>query len=498
MQLDKYKQAVLDVYLTTNKNIVVSASPGTGKTTLIKVLASHTAPTKRALYAAFNKSIVEDVKGGVPDFIDVSTIHSKSYGILRNNVKMRAKVNESKFFQLAHSVLNLKWIKLSEEEEKKTKPHLRSRKLESKKHAYVYTVCELTNLIRLNLTELDAKSISALAERYGVDAGSKEVNDAIQLLTIASNLSLTADNASIDFTDMLYLTYKLVGAESYPKYDVIFVDEAQDVNPLQREIILRMLKPKGRLIVVGDPKQSIYSFQGSNLDSFNYFATMPKTVELPLSMTYRLPKAIVELANTIFEGLETANEQQGSVDTNGSLIDAVSGDFVLCRNNLPLVEALISLLENGKKATIYGQELGERILSYSTSVDNVGQLYTMLARKEEELRSKGVSNPKTHKGYVSIKEIVDIIAILEKTFGGMNKLNERVSELFTRDKTDGINLMTIHKSKGLEANRIYFLDKHLIPSKFAKTELDMYQEKCLEYVAITRAKNELIFCKSEK
>jgi superfamily I DNA/RNA helicase len=60
-------------------------------------------------------------------------------------------------------------------------------------------------------------------------------------------------------------------------------------------------------------------------------------------------------------------------------------------------------------------------------------------------------------------------------------------------KSDTITLSTIHKSKGLESDNVYFLAPELIPSKYAETELDYFSENCLRYVAITRAKNKLIF-----
>ena len=57
--------------------------------------------------------------------------------------------------------------------------------------------------------------------------------------------------------------------------------------------------------------------------------------------------------------------------------------------------------------------------------------------------------------------------------------------------------MTIHRSKGLENNRVFFIDKfnkiRLIPSKFADQEWELQQERNIEFVGITRAKSELIY-----
>ena len=53
-------------------------------------------------------------------------------------------------------------------------------------------------------------------------------------------------------------------------------------------------------------------------------------------------------------------------------------------------------------------------------------------------------------------------------------------------------MMTIHKSKGLENDRVFLCRLDLIPSKFAVTQSQLDQERNLLYVGITRAKRELV------
>lgn len=76
----------------------------------------------------------------------------------------------------------------------------------------------------------------------------------------------------------------------------------------------------------------------------------------------------------------------------------------------------------------------------------------------------------------------------------VNTLKERISKIYTDENTDGIVLSTIHKSKGLEADRVFFLNSNLIPSQYAVSQEALYSEYCLKFVAITRARNELIYC----
>ena len=66
-------------------------------------------------------------------------------------------------------------------------------------------------------------------------------------------------NGTIDFDDQIYMSALFGG--SFPQYPVVMVDEAQDLSPLNHEMLSRLRA--GRLIAVGDPWQSIYGFRGS-------------------------------------------------------------------------------------------------------------------------------------------------------------------------------------------------------------------------------------------
>ena len=266
-ELDKYKQAILDVYQSTNKNIFVKATAGSGKTYLLLQLMKNTQPFKRCLFLAFNKSIAEELSRKVPDGIEVATIHSKAFKTLLGAFHYKPKIVENKNFLVAKKVI-------SEE------PFGENRK---RYFSYLYNIIGLYNLLNLNLafTFEDARKV---CEMYG-----EEMNEYLWKDITAIDIKRTKDESrlqmndfcELDFTDMLLLTYKYVPDERFPKYDVVFIDEAQDLNPLQRELILKMIKPNGRFIAVGDDKQTIYSFQGSNLNSFEMLSSRPNTEIMP-------------------------------------------------------------------------------------------------------------------------------------------------------------------------------------------------------------------------
>lgn len=117
--------------------------------------------------------------------------------------------------------------------------------------------------------------------------------------------------------------------------DGIVVHNCQDLFTLQKEILQRYIKPRGRFVAVGDSKQLIYNFMGSDLDVFNSIKEMPNTICLPLSVTYRCAKKIVEVANKVFPGTECVPTAKEGIVRSGDIFEAENGDFILCRNNYP-------------------------------------------------------------------------------------------------------------------------------------------------------------------
>lgn len=143
-----------------------------------------------------------------------------------------------------------------------------------------------------------------------------------------------------------------------------------------------------------------------------------------------------------------------------------------------------------------GRDFGENICRLMENQNSLDDMYLLLDDKEQKLIERGI-NPafvKNHPSYVSLEEKVKIVELLYESYQeNFSSLKEKVRNVFSGD-SKGIILSTIHKSKGLEANRVFFLNPELLPSKYAKTPKALYAEECLKFVAITRAKEELVYC----
>lgn len=454
-----------------------------GKTFTLCKLAEMTPPIKSSIFLAFNKSISEELGRRLPNNVKASTLHSCSLSALCKAFSLDFRLNDSKNFSLAKEKMDFKGI------HPKRIPGI------------IMKACKLYDLMRFNLVPDNIEAVIALGERYGEEADEELAKRAIELrslnLRIADNYFLNNGGGKlpIDFTDMLYYATRYIDIKDFKQYNVVMLDECQDISPLQFEVVKMCKTPRGRLIAVGDEKQSIYSFMGSNLDSLQAIKNSPNTVTLPLSMTYRCAESIVDEACKVFHGgiVAAPGAPKGLVG-NGTIYEAREGDFILCRNNAPLVDAFISLIRNGKKCSIIGKEFGDKLVSLIDSVDDIFDLEKILLDLEEKLSKKGLKNPTKTEAYDKVNEKVNVLLSLYEYFGSLDKVRSVIYDIFVENASRGIILSTIHKSKGLEADRVFFLEPGLIPSKYAATELAVYAEKCLKFVGITRARKELIYC----
>jgi len=500
VEYSERQKELFKVFNTTNSNILVNAGPGSGKSFTMLKLAEQVPAYKKSIFLAFNKSIADENARKLPNHINSSTLHSLGFKILFKLVSgARFMVNEIKTFIIIRKKLKL------------TDPtKFRNEKVKNK---YLFSLCDLYNLYRVNLISYDKekeeflKEIEDLAATYDFEIQVNTLEDFYNLVSIMQEEDkkiLNGQENMIDFTDMLWLLSYFPSSE-FPKYDIVFLDECQDVNPLQKSLFDKIRKKNGRFVAVGDKRQLVYAFQGSNYQSFKELENTPNTIQLPLDISYRCSKNVISASNLIFPDLlmnAFEDNVEGQVRT-GTVEEVDKGDFVLCRNNKPLIEMFIELLKIGKSAVIYGKDYGESLSRLMEEVEGFSDskveeyFNTKLKETKEMLEAKKIPNPSAHPQYVSLMEKVIILDILYKEFLSYKRVQSLVKELFKEDidMSNSITLMTVHKSKGLEADRVFFLQPSLIPSQYAVSSNMLYSEKCLYYVAITRAKKELIYLK---
>lgn len=104
--------------------------------------------------------------------------------------------------------------------------------------------------------------------------------------------------------DVLFFSYKLV--ERFPfildvlraKFPYFFIDEFQDIHPLQLYLVKRLAEKETTIVAIGDSAQSIYSFMGASYSQFPSF-TLPSIVNYKIEDNWRSTKAIVDILNVL-------------------------------------------------------------------------------------------------------------------------------------------------------------------------------------------------------
>ncbi|MFJ8102913.1 ATP-dependent helicase [Lysinibacillus sp. NPDC096212] len=134
----------------------------------------------------------------------------------------------------------------------------------------------------------------------------------------------------LDFDDILYYAYKLLTekpqiAKSYTRlYKYICVDEAQDLNFSQYEVLKALCKDFKNIMLVGDPKQNIYEFNGSKSEyMMEYFRKDFQPKEFEMHENFRSSRIIVEASRRIAQDL-----RQPSIYENSSVYP-IEGELII-------------------------------------------------------------------------------------------------------------------------------------------------------------------------
>ena len=496
----QYQKAIFDYIQHEKGNLVVEAAAGSGKTyTLVKAL-SLIPQDKRVLMTAFNKDIVKELTKKVKEFpnVEVRTLHGLGMILTTRGLRIGGMKPEGyKYTQLIYN----HWQDL-------TKTNINKLSRNARK-SFVENTKKLVDFGRFYLATTQSEMIELMI-KYDIPCVADEVDVALKVMAIGGkNLD------SIDYTDMIWMPHIYDLHLQECEYDFIMVDECQDLNVAERNLVLRCLKEGGRLIAVGDSNQCIYGFSGSDPDSFRAIQSIPNTVSMPLSISYRCPESVVKFAQNLVPSIEAKQgAEEGVILDCVSLDDVHDGDMVLCRNNAPLLQVYCKLLEQGKRAYIRGSDVGKNLQNIVIGTHK-DYLYTNLKRDgvfirlyEDLFNSRkaimeryGISQEDAMK-HETIQAKLDMIRALEVLGADLTtteELTKKIEDIFPKnDKGEGIMLSTVHKAKGLEADNVFIACASLMPSKSALDEWQVQQERNLMYVAYTRAKKVLGFLNEEE
>ncbi len=241
----------------------------------------------------------------------------------------------------------------------------------------------------------------------------------------------------------------------------LFVDETQDMNPLQFDLLRQMAGDDPDLFCVGDPNQSIYGFNGAAPQLLtSLLDTWPDMDVLDLTRNHRSTANIVAIANTLLEpgaaGITPAKED----------------------GELPLVRSYDT-------DTVEAEKVAQWLRSHRQP-GSPWRAMAVLARTNAQLE-----------GVASALQAADI------PFTRLGSEHSPASDLVSgdaptrwthEDVPDAVALSTIHRAKGLEWQHVAVIGmaEGLLPHYNATTETEIAEEQRLAYVALTRAETSLL------
>ncbi len=339
-----------------------------------------------------------------------------------------------------------------------------------------------------------------------------------------------------DYDDILIDAYTDLTSQKdgqYWPWTHILVDEFQDTNALQYKILKALAATHTNICAIGDPLQSIYSFQGATPTIFDQFAAdFPSQRTIRLDINYRSGTDIVGLAKSLYPNgtyYSSASDKPGEAMAMASIDDYAEARWVL--KKIQEITGGTDLLESGNmRALSDGHDLSFKDIAILYRTHFSGRFI------EKALRQSGIPFYKVGEesffqsaimqNFLTFLENIDNLALTEaleafylqatprtEEKDAINSIlhhhiaQEQTIETFLQEieglrnnefyDTDAnrVTLMTMHAAKGQEFESVFIIgcNEGTMPCirKRKGYESDPEEEKRLFYVALTRAKQKL-------
>lgn len=175
--------------------------------------------------------------------------------------------------------------------------------------------------------------------------------------------------------------------------------------------------------------------------------------------------------------------------------------LVMCRNTAPLIALAYGLLQRDVPCYVLGRDIGASLISLVRKMhtDNLQDFIPRLAAWAQREGDRAVAENRSPERIYDQRDcLMFFVDSLDEVSQTVPDLIAKIELLFSDKDTKGKTVLsTIHKAKGLEFRRVFILDRHLLPSRYAVQPWQIQQEKNLLHVAITRSMNELFYIRSD-
>ena len=477
------EQAALAQAIANAVPVSGRACAGTGKTTT--AVAGLRDVTTRTLALAFNKTAAEALKHRINNpNVESKTLNALGHGIVSKFINKKLELDTNK----TRAAIRMIDDRLSQDQFIEVQS--------------LITAARIAGLVPSETTYLRGLQEDTLEnwEDLGEEPSATSISIARAALALMNRQVLAG---LVDFDDQIYVS--ALNQNLILGYDQLVVDEAQDLNALQHRMLQKFKGAK--LAIIGDPRQSIYGFRGAVSSSMEKLEQRFSLETSPLTLCFRCDRNIVLEAQQWCPEIRAASEADGLVDDQEQW-DAQELDpthAILCRNNAPLLAIAFRLLRSGIRVNFVGRDIGKNLTQTikkalggkakdipELSLENtIGRLNAYF---DHQL---AVANARENDA--KAEQLLDrrecIFAIIENAQSQNSIGLMREIAAFFAIPGDSITLSSIHRAKGQEWDRVYWLDSHL-GARRGQTEEQQLQEQNLKYVAATRAKHHLTYIQS--
>ena len=335
-------------------------------------------------------------------------------------------------------------------------------------------------------------------DEYCTAEYSKEINPGILKHIAVNYFKYKESNSLIDYTDMIHQFIE--EKELCPKFDVVFIDEAQDLSPIQW-MMYDILKANTKdMYLAGDDDQAIYAWAGADVDRF---IKEPAT-EIVLKKSRRVPVKIQEISNIVVSRIEglRADKLYYPKDEDGSYVKINNLNNVdLSKDNwLILTRTINKSIEISKEIKTKGFFFENKFIkSLNTKLHKAAVFYSRWSEGQdlEQTQKDDVEDYMSEDNWnelVPWYEAFDKANLEDKNYIRMLLSNK---ENLTEDPR--IKISTIHAAKGGECeNVVLVLDNaRKIREAVLKSSKKRDEEHRVWYVGITRSKNNLYLMRAK-
>lgn len=329
--------------------------------------------------------------------VEVSTIHSFLYNnVIKPYIRYIAKSYEIDSQKIkGHDTFEIKynkvqfWLENHSMAEKLKHPFTINQilKLQKNKEA-------LFNwLSKLRYSFNDDQTLSLKGE----DSNARQLRKIIKILEVdlLDYKKLYWQDGKIDHDDVLYLSYELL--TRYPfilkvlraKFPYFYIDEFQDTNPIQTKIVTLLAEEETKIGVIGDPSQSIYSFQGAHIQDYYEFE-IDNLSEYSITENRRSSNQIIDLLNEI----RTDIKQTKHKNCEGERPILFVGNSIVAYNEILkiygkdiYIQTLSrdNALANAMKFEVDTNKLNTKLLFELSSIDANSKRYSIIKNSMEAL-----------------------------------------------------------------------------------------------------------------